>query len=64
MAHFTGLPNAKLLLKARGSAKTVDALLPDEVLQANRGIFYIGGKARPVDDVLHTLESKVRDTAT
>ncbi len=63
VAHFAGLPNAKLLLQARGSAKTVDDLLPYEVLQANRGIFYTAGKARSVDDVLHTLESKVRNTA-
>jgi hypothetical protein len=63
LAHFAGLPNAKLLLEARGSERTVDDVLPGQVLQANRGIFYAGGKARSVDDVLRTLESKVRNTA-
>ena len=62
VAHFAGLRNAELLLKARGSATTVDALLPDEVLKANPSIFYARGKVRSVYDVLYTLESKVRGT--
>lgn len=60
LAHFLGSAGASRFLAALGSdpAQSAAALLP-AAAAANRGIFYAGGSARSVAQVMDVLRAKV-----